>query len=162
MSNTRSTTGGGIQLPSRKPVCVIVNKVRITLYPLCWFCYAMRRSQWTIRLWEKKGILPTPLLTMPSDSRRLYTSVEILGYAHLFRENKFDTNTPVIKTRFPHLAQDFKLTLTRLINENPAEFGKELPLSDQAKNFVFSAREEPWKKNAEKMMAVITSMKLKK
>jgi hypothetical protein len=88
--------------------------------------------------------------------------VEILGYAHLFRENKFDTNTPVIKTRFPHLAQDFKLTLTRLINENPAEFGKELPLSDQAKNFVFSAREEPWKKNAEKMMAVITSMKLKK
>jgi len=131
--NLRGVTGRAVR-PSRTPMRVAVKGAVVYLYPMCWLAYALKRKADTIRKWEKMGHMPRPLFRMNEHNWRFYTSLEIIGYARLFLQEKFHTHISKSfeNTHFVRKAKLLRIELKKLLETNPEHFGSRLAFEDAA------------------------------
>lgn len=64
---------------------VMLGKHTLEVYSIGFLAMATDLANVTLRLWERKGILPKPILTLPG--MRYYTAPELLKYAALISEH---------------------------------------------------------------------------
>ncbi len=117
------------RLPARKKV--VVGGELVQLYSIGWMAVMTGRSVQSIRLWERKGWLPKPIVSLPNHPDRWYLGVEIETYTRIFQQVKPSRQTSFQKTGFRELAHKAQIDLrAQLAKKNPAMFA---PLSQQEK-----------------------------
>ena len=65
---------------------VIYSGIRIRVYSIGWLSVISSLANVTLRLWERKGILPKPLFRL-ANRRRWYTPMELFQYNTLVRSH---------------------------------------------------------------------------
>jgi DNA-binding transcriptional MerR regulator len=96
---------------------VLVKGRRFTVYSIGWFAFLLHRTPWTIRNWERKGILPKPILNLGNDTR-WYLPDEIEGYAKIYLRADVRAGKKIEETRFKHEAHVFEAELSKRVNRN--------------------------------------------
>jgi hypothetical protein len=97
----------GPQQPSLYAIDVAGTEVEVLMFTAGQLGLKLGRKAQTIRLWEKRGILPEPLYRKPCGDR-LYTEFQIEQLTIAFRKAKKKygrlVNTRITSTNFPQLA----------------------------------------------------------
>lgn len=92
-------------LPRKKTIMYQGKKTRV--YSIGYFANAVKRSNDTVRRWEKGGFIPTPLFKLKGSRLRWYTALEINGLAAIFRRANVRSKVPIEDTTFKKEAAQF-------------------------------------------------------
>lgn len=105
---------------------ILFGNRKYTVYSIGWLAFLVHRTTWTVRWWERNGILPKPLLSL-GNTTRWYLPDEIVGYAKIYRRANVTAGTAIEKTSFKKEAQQFRATLAKLLNNSSAELQLKIP-----------------------------------
>ena len=91
----------------------------------------IQRQQYTIRIWEKNGVLPKPLLRLDGTDYRWYSAAELIGYSEIFHSCKDAMRrTSTLKSGFPRKCAWFQAQLRGAVKKDPSAFKPKLPQED--------------------------------
>lgn len=107
-----------MRIPRKKTVKF--HGVAVTLYSIGWLSYLTGRSEWTVRHWEKNGLLPQPIFNVKSSKQwRWYSAQELVGYAMLYKRADVKTGESTGTMHFKHSVHTYKTQLEKKIAKEP-------------------------------------------
>ena len=98
----------------------------IKLYTIGWMAYSFQRHPETVKLWEKQGILPLPLLSVKT-KWRYYTADEIQAYTSVFLASGIQSGVPADKQSIIGQFQRARKALRAKFQDRPKTLTAELP-----------------------------------
>ena len=130
---------------------IVYNGHAMTVYGIGWLAYLTHRKTHTVRSWERKKILPRPILDL-KDGRRWYTTAELIAYVRIFNRCVFKPMVPVVRNGFREQAYDFSNKLRRMVAKTPSEFGTKIKDSDRMEQAIEAYKEKVWQDKADKLL----------
>lgn len=137
---------------ARPSKVVLFKKVRVTVYSIAWLAHLCNRSADTIRRWERRGVLPKPILSS-EDGRRWYTASELRGYANIVKANNPRRHVDIESTAFKAQTESYKHFLQMELARDPSVLGRTLLDSQSVKDSMTKQREAAWQKRADSLIA---------
>lgn len=138
-----------LQLCGRKTA--VFDGRKYTLYSIGWFGMLVHRSKWTIRWWERKGILPKPLLSL-NTTTRWYLADEIAGYARIYQRAGVRSGKKIEDTSFKQEAHVYHALLEKRIHNNSKELQLKMTNDEVILKALNEKKETRFNREIEKIM----------
>lgn len=115
-------------LPRKKTI--LLGKTQLEVYSIGWLSLYARISNPTIRLWERKKILPRPILKLPG-KKRFYTPTEITLYSNAIEKHySQDRDLNELRNVFAQLSAKIAVFLKKHSADNSLpEDARSLPVN---------------------------------
>lgn len=108
----------------RKPTKeILLNGRKMTIYSIGWLSILTNKCLANIRRWERMGILPKPIVKLPSENRRYYLAAELIGYTKVYQQANVRTGFALTSTNFKQKAREFRNQLQVALND-PKKFNQ--------------------------------------
>lgn len=122
-------------IPFKKDI--LYKGVRLTVYSIGWLSLVTGRTNFTVRRWERVGLLPPPLINLNADTDprskrvnktfRWYLAAEIIGFSENFKRAGFGLHLKAEDTSFKQDNYAFQTALKKVLLSNPKQMLPKLP-----------------------------------
>ena len=120
--------------------------VRLKVYAIGYLAALTDRHTHTVRGWEVAGHLPKPLLALPNEKNRWYTSAELKGYSEIFKRSNVRRKVKISDTSFPRDALTFRASLQAAMETDVSILGKVLTGEHELRLVMSKKHAEAWRK----------------
>jgi hypothetical protein len=124
----------------------------ITVYSIGWLAILTNRSSQSVRLWERRQLLPKPILQL-NDGFRWYTAAELLGYSKIYNAAGITPGVSIFSSTFAANAGDFHRQLKLELTNKQVIPLAELPDFKRFQEAFSNLKDEALKAKANKILS---------
>lgn len=132
-----------------------VNGVVFQCYGVTWLAATMNVHSAHVRLMERRGVLPPPLLNRTADNFRWYLPAEVLGYSKLYQKHAPMKNGGYIKSGFKEAVWKFRTKLRAMLKNDLGNVYTSLPFESDVLKIMTDKKEtksNKWKLNIDSLI----------
>jgi hypothetical protein len=118
------------------------------LYSVGWLAHFMGRSVFRVRHWERIGVLPRPLVSLPPETNtfqkvwpmRWYLAAEVIGYSQIFKTIRILPGVGIERTDFKRRVFEFRTALKKMLAKEIQRVPSELQNEKEVERRIKAAR----------------------